>query len=51
MDGLVVAKENVEYRTLNREVMRMKRFMLPRVAHCGSGHASVPGTTENCFPR
>src|SRR3990170_2175219 len=25
----------------------MTRFMVPRVAHCGSGHAEVPGTTEN----
>ncbi len=26
----------------------MKRFAVPRVAHCSSGHAQVLGTTENC---
>ena len=29
----------------------MKRFTVPRVAHCDKGHAGVPGTTENCLPR
>jgi hypothetical protein len=24
----------------------MKRFMLPRIAHCSQGHAQVLGTTE-----
>jgi hypothetical protein len=28
----------------------MTRFMVARVAHCGSGHALVPGTTEDCLP-
>lgn len=28
----------------------MKRFIVPRIAHCGSGHAKVPGMTENCLP-
>jgi hypothetical protein len=27
----------------------MKRFAVPRVAHCSSGHTQVPGTTENCL--
>ncbi len=26
----------------------MMRFMIPRIAHCSSGHAWVLGTTENC---
>lgn len=26
----------------------MERFMVPRVAHCGSGHRVVLGMTENC---
>jgi hypothetical protein len=26
----------------------MKRFTIPRVAHCGSGHGKVPDMTENC---
>jgi hypothetical protein len=29
----------------------MKRFVVPRIAHCGKGHAQVLGTTENCPPR
>lgn len=29
----------------------MARFMVPRIAHCGSGHAQVPGMTQNCLPR
>ena len=28
----------------------MKRFMLPRIAHCNQGHAPVLGTTVNCLP-
>jgi hypothetical protein len=28
----------------------MKRFVVPRIAHCGSGHAQVLGTTENSPP-
>lgn len=28
----------------------MKRFMLPRIAHCNQGHAEVLGMTPNCPP-
>lgn len=26
----------------------MKRYSLPRVAHCNEGHGKVPDMTENC---